>query len=323
MLPQDKVRWEHLRKGVVQMESIVAKLYDYLSSDIPEELRRWHVTEEEVDEALTLLGREHAAQNPVEQAEVGDSLRCRDSEGRTVLLYPGRKLPGAEEAEQSAVGRRVGETFSCRLGETEAALTVEEILRLEPHPVDGALVRLAGIAGVDTPEEYRVWYVQENGPEKRLKAAQNIARQFWEAIQEHSELSIDQAERDRWCGVRGKMMYDMDVENGRDPHIPDEGTELLSDEEALAQYVDYQEQFYRDYVLFRHISYQDGYVYTREMCEKEMAEYKASHREQLEAMGYDVNRALTDDEFLMRSEHAYMEYAFGLLTRAAEKFLED
>ena len=305
------------------MESIVARLYDYLSTDIPEELRRWHVTGEEVDEALALLSREHAAQNPVEQAAVGDSLRCRDSAGRTVLLYPGRKLPGAEEAEQSAIGRRTGETFSCRLGAREASLTVAEILRLEPHPADDALVRLAGIEGVDTLEEYRAWYVKENDPKKRLEAAQAIARMFWEKIQEHSELAVDQAERDQWCGVRGKMMYDMDVENGRDPHIPDEGTELLSDEEALAQYVDYQKRFYRDYVLSRHISQQDGYVYTREMFEKEMAEYMASHKEQLEAMGYDMNRIFTDDDFLMKSEGAYIGHAFGVLTRAAEVYLED
>lgn len=305
------------------MESTVTRLYDCLSEDIPEELCRWRVTEEEIDGSLALLGRDHAALGPAARAREGDTLRCRDGAGRTVLLYPGRKLPGAEEAERAALGRGAGETFSCRLGARDVSLAVEEVLRLEPHPADGALVKLAGIPGVETLADYRTWYIRENGPRKRLEAAQAIARRLWEAIRERSELSIDRAERDRWCGVRGRLMYDQDVENGCDPHIPDEGTELLSDEEALARYVDCQERFYRDYVLFRHIARLDGYEYTREMFDREMAEYIAAHRERLEAAGQDLNRTFTDDDFLMHAEGAYMNYAFGLLTRAAEKYLED
>ena len=303
------------------MASTVVKLYDYLSADLPPELRKWHVTEEEIQESLALLGRDHAALRAVEQAREGDSLRCRDGQGRTVLLYPGRGL--AKEAEDACLGKRPGEGFSCRLGERDVSLIVEEILRLEPHPVDGGLVKLAGIEGVEDLAAYRAWYVKENDPKKRLEAAREIARRFWENIRERSELAMDQAERDHWCGVRGKMLYDSMVENGRDPHIPDEGTELLSDEEALKQMVDYQERFYRDYVLLRHIAQQDGYTYTRELFDQEMAEYIAAHREQLEAAGQDLNRAFTDDDFLMKSAGAYMNYAYGLLTRAAEQYLED
>lgn len=91
--------------------------------------------------AHRLNSRDHASGNQVESAQEGDALLCRDAGDRMVPLYPGRRLPGAEEAEKSCVGRRVGDKFVCRLGDREVSLRVEEILRLESHPVDDELIR--------------------------------------------------------------------------------------------------------------------------------------------------------------------------------------
>ncbi|MCI9337167.1 MAG: hypothetical protein HFH93_06455 [Lachnospiraceae bacterium] len=305
------------------MESTVKNLYDYLSSEVPLELRKWHVTEEETEEALALLGRDHASRNQVESAQEGDALLCRDAGDRMVPLYPGRRLPGAEEAEKSCVGRRVGDKFVCRLGDREVSLRVEEILRLEFHPVNDELIRLAGIPGVSTVAEYRIWYAGENGPKKRERAARMIAREFLEAVEEKTELSIDPEEQAAWCGVRGKMIYDAMVREGCDPHIPEEGTELLDDEEALARIVRQQKRFYRRFVISRHMARQGGCEYTREQFRKDVEKHLAVYGEEMKEMGYDLAEVSSEASFLMRMESAYDNYVAELLIKAAEQFLED
>ena len=304
------------------MGSTVTMLYDYLSAEVPQELCRWHITDEEADEALILLGRDYASQNRVEQAEEGDSLRCRDEQGRTVPLYPGRKLPGAEEAEKAALGRKSGETFACRLGTTDVRLTVEEILRLEPHPVDNALVKLAGIPEVETVAGYRDWYVRETEPKKREDAAKKITRWLWDQLGERSEISVDQSERDHWCGARGKEIYDSMVKNGYDPHIPEEGTALLSDEEALAKIVREQEEEYRKFVIARHVSRRNGFEYTKELFTKDVDQFIETFRERLLEDGFDMENAYSDDAFLSWEADAYVRHTFELLNQAAEKYLE-
>ncbi len=304
------------------MASTVSKLYDYKNADVPAELKRWHVTEEEIDESLALLGWDYAAQNPVERAAEGDSLLCRDGAGRTVLLYPGRKLPGAEEAEQAALGRAVGETFSCRLGQTEVSLTVEEILRLTPHPVDEALVALAAIPEVGTLAEYRKWYVRDTEPKKREDVIKKISYYLWDMLEEHSEISLDQAERDRWCLIRAKNVYNNGIKFGPDPHIPEEGTTLLSDEEALAKLVREQESDYPKFVIMRHTAQQSGFVYTEELFRKDVDKFIVDFRERLEEDGYDFDNAYSDSEFLQWELDAYERRHFELLKQAAENYLE-
>ena len=239
------------------MKSTVSRLYAYLSADVPVELTRWRVTEEETGEALVLLGQDHAAQEPVDRAAPGDSLLCRDGQGRTVLLYPGHGLPGAEEAERAALGRGPGESLSCRLGGTDVTLRVEEVLRLTPHPLDDVLVKLAGIEGVETAADYRAWFRRETEPKKREEALKKITRYLWDMLGEESQLEISREEQDCWCCARAKEIYDSMLKNGYDPHIPDEGTVLLSDSEALAKLTREQEPEYRKFVVARHVSQQD------------------------------------------------------------------
>lgn len=138
------------KKGAMDLASTVTKLYNYMAADIPEELKRWHVTEEEIRTALEVLSQEHADLARVDRVENGDAVHCAcvsgPQAGRTVLLYPGRKLPRAEEAEATALGQRPGDRFSCRLVGSQVTLEVKEALRLTPHPVDDGLACLAANA---------------------------------------------------------------------------------------------------------------------------------------------------------------------------------
>ena len=42
------------------MGSTITKLFDYINMDISDELCQWRITDEEILEALKLLGKDHA-----------------------------------------------------------------------------------------------------------------------------------------------------------------------------------------------------------------------------------------------------------------------
>ena len=308
------------------MASTVSQLYDYKQADIPEELTRWHVTEEEVQAALTVLSQEHAALARADRAEDGDAVQCvcltAPQEGRTVLVYPGRKLPGAEEAERAVLGRRAGDRFSCGLVSSTVTLEVREVLRLTPHPVDDELARLAGIDGVSTLAEYRARFIRETEPQKREAAAKKVTNYLWDMLGQCSQVSLDQEEQGRWCLARGKSFYNSRIKHGPDPHIPEEGTVLLSDEEALAKLVREQEPEYRKFVIIRHTVQQNGFTYTEELFRKDVGDFLTNFRERLEKDGYDFANAYSESEFLLWEAEAYERRLFELLRQAAESYLE-
>lgn len=87
------------------MKSKMINCYDYTQLEVAEELGRWRYPDSEIQEELEALARDHSGEEEMEEVKEGDSVRCICTEsslenwkGRTVLLYPGRKLPGAEEA---------------------------------------------------------------------------------------------------------------------------------------------------------------------------------------------------------------------------------
>ena len=90
------------------MKSKIIDFFDYNTLDIPTELKKWHIPEEEIQNELEALAADNASQAEVTDAiAVGDSVLCVCTDcgekvwiGRTVLLYPGRCLPGAEEAKK-------------------------------------------------------------------------------------------------------------------------------------------------------------------------------------------------------------------------------
>ena len=93
------------------MKSRVVSYYDYKKLEIPEELTRWHIPDEEIWKELEFQAGDHAVEKRAEDAvKIGDSVRCvcvkaskEKWKDRTVLLYPGRGLPGAESAETAVL----------------------------------------------------------------------------------------------------------------------------------------------------------------------------------------------------------------------------
>lgn len=97
------------------MRSKVTKLYDYTRVEIPEELRRWRMTEEALEAHLTALGRSHALEKDAEEVRAGDSVVCRGESavGRwnkpVLLFYPGSGLC-EKVIEDALVGLKPGES---------------------------------------------------------------------------------------------------------------------------------------------------------------------------------------------------------------------
>lgn len=184
----------------------VKKLYDIAKVVVPKEMTMWKVTDEEIQEQLKTLSMLSAEERDADTAETGDCVKCFCLSGglkdRTVLIYPGKEIPGAEEAEQAVMGITVGTEFAVELnGEQE--LKVEKIIRRIPVVVDDALVQKQNIQGVSTVDEYCEWYRQTTGEINREQALKQIKIYYLEAMAEKSELEYDKAEMEIW--VEGQV----------------------------------------------------------------------------------------------------------------------
>ncbi len=221
------------------MKSTVTKLYDWHKASVPEELRKWHVDADAVQKKLAELANTHAVERCVDTVQTGDSVRLRCTDGtlaeRTVLLYPGLQLPAAGEAEQAVLGKKAGQTLAASIGGSLQTMTVEEIRRRTPAAIDDALVQAEEIEGVNTLEEYGRWYQEQTEEENKEQAKKEIAFTILEQIVAESEYALDREEVDAWTAQRAREIFDEMVAMGEDPHIPEDGLELLSDEEALAR----------------------------------------------------------------------------------------
>lgn len=195
------------------MRSKVTSLLDLAAAVIPEELRRWRVTEQEIDGELARLSAVHAREREADQVREGDGVVCRGESGaarwnRPVLLfYPGYGL--CERALEDALpGMRKGECGTVSAAEGEVRLTVLKILRgREPFPLCDDLVRLERIEGVETVAEYRRWYREKKEAQRRRECGVPIGRRLIQELKERSEVLIDGEEETRWATDWADHLY--------------------------------------------------------------------------------------------------------------------
>ncbi|MCC8195597.1 MAG: hypothetical protein LIO49_02110 [Ruminococcus sp.] len=306
--------------------STIKKLYDFSTQlDVPAEMRAWRVTEEDISRYLIAVSGDHASLKKVDAVAVGDTMKCSCVEGsekyrsRTILLYPGRKLVGALSAEEAVVGLSEGTEFATELGGTLATLRINEIWRLTPMPVDD---ELAKAEGADTIQQLIERYIADYQPKKRLECQKKIAALIMRKLTSESEYDISTEEEIEWTTRRGKYIYNMMIANGEDPHIPDEGFTLLSDEEALAKLIEKNKPQFRRFVLERYIASLSGFHYTQEIFLREVDEFCDQHSEELKATGKTKDDLITDDSFSFSEESAYSERMRDYAMKAAEAFME-
>ena len=183
------------------MNGFVSKLRDIDSIVIPGEMLNVSIDEQRVEDELRLLSMRYAKESPAASVINGDLVRCRadkDSypDGRTILIFPGAGIPGAEEAEKAALDKAVGDVFTADLAGKSAVLTVEGITRRTPVEVNDDLISGMGVNGVATVNQYRSYIREKALKDQRMEQSKAITRYIVDELEAGSEYSYDEAEMD-------------------------------------------------------------------------------------------------------------------------------
>ncbi len=183
------------------MNGQVSKLYDLQSIAIPDEMLQTHVDAQSVEEKVQSLSVSCAKTVDVSAAEQGDVVHCAADggsypDGRTVLLFTGTALPGAEAAAKAAVGKKVGDALTVDLNGKSAELTIQRIVHRVPVAVDDALIAGLGIEGVTTVEGYRAHIARQMLADQQMENKKKITRYLLDTMIANSTFDYDEAEMD-------------------------------------------------------------------------------------------------------------------------------
>lgn len=181
------------------MNGFVTKLYDVDSIAIPAEYLKTQIDTQHIEDEIKALSLRCARETKADQAVEGDLVRCKadqDSypDSRTILLFTGVQLPGAEEAAKAAVGKHPGDAFTASLAGKTVKLTVEEVIRRVPVPVDDAAVASLGMEGITTVEAYRAYLTDKAEKEQQQEQGKQILRHFMDEMVNGSQYSYDEGE---------------------------------------------------------------------------------------------------------------------------------
>lgn len=305
------------------MKSKIIDFFDYNTLEIPTELKKWHIPEEEIQNELEALAADNASQAEVTDAiAVGDSVRCVCTAcgekawiGRTVLLYPGRCLPGAEEAEKRIVGCKVGQEITCTVGQWEMTVTIEGAVRQITSAVNDAFVVSLNIPGVSTVAEYSRWYHQQHDMERKTKASYGITHFWLTQTAERSTYEIDEEEKWQWCLERGKIMFEGMLAAGVDMRIPEEGFEILTDEQAIEKAAHEQEHNFIPFLVIQKLCALDGFVPTEE-------DYHNAIAEIAKKQGMPLEEAMRKACFSLYQEMVFKEHLFTGMSPKAMACME-
>ncbi len=294
------------------MTSYVSNLYDCRRLTVPEELTRWRIGPEEVDQHLKTLARSQASEIAGDVVRPGDSVRLRCVSGtladRMVLLYPGLGLPGAEEAEQAVLGLKAGDALTAAICGAAQSLTVEEIRRRVGAPVDDDLACAQGIEGVTTLAEYRRWYQDQAEEQNKANARKGIAAFLQEELRSRSEYALDPEEAEAWAEQRFQDGLAEFAAMGEDIQLP---------QEALDQMKEQAREDFKDLLVCREICRQAGVSLAQEDIQEEF--------EAMLPPGEDLG--MTEEE-LEHARQLFLEgapvtKAFEVLCGEADRYLED
>lgn len=181
------------------MNGFVSNLYDIDSIVIPEEMLNISVDEQRVEDEVGTLALRYAKEEFVDQAEKGDLVYCQaDKEtypdGRTILVYTGVAMPGAEKAAEAVLGSKAGDTVKTEIAGKALELTIEKILRRTPVEVTDELVAGIGIEGVTTLDEYRKHVSDKIKEDIMLENEKAIVRYYLDQMTENSTYVYDEKE---------------------------------------------------------------------------------------------------------------------------------
>lgn len=292
------------------MNARVVKLYDLASVTVPKEMTAWQVTDAQVEEQLVLLRKLAAQEISAEKAEAGDCVVCACDHGalagRTVLLYPGQKIPSAESAEETVLGLSAGAAFTADLN-GEVSLKVQKVIRRQASQMSDELIAGLGIEGVSTVAAYRAWYIQQTSEDNKAQALKSIKIYILTTLAERSEFEIDEAELDTWA-------------MGQIEEIKKVAPEMLGnpdDYEIMLPMLKEQviENFKQELVM-KAFCESRGFTFTPDMFADKVAE---TLQQAADMPGMEMDETQCAE---MLVNNAYVEQALNLLDETAQAALE-
>lgn len=181
------------------MNGQVKKLCDINGIEVPQEMLDVHVDEAQIEAQMNGLSLRYAKEETVQTAGTHDTVYCTADktgypDGRTVLLYIGTNMPGAEKAEQAVCGKKTGEVFKTELCGKAVTLTVEKIVRRTPVEVNDALIASVGIEGVETLADYRKKLYDKAYEDAVMERDKALMRFYMDQMIENSIYEYDEAE---------------------------------------------------------------------------------------------------------------------------------
>ena len=181
------------------MNGFVTKLYDVDSITIPAECLKTQIDTQAIEDEIKALSLRCARETKAVEAAEGDLVCCKADQAsypdnRTILLFTGLQLPGAEEAAKAAVGKHPGDVFTAKLAGKTVQLTVEEIIRRVPVPVNDATVASLGMEGITTVDAYRAYLTDKAEKEQKQEQNKLIMRHYMDEMVNGSQYSYDESE---------------------------------------------------------------------------------------------------------------------------------
>lgn len=185
------------------MIGCVSKLYDMDRVEIPAELLDLHVDDQKVELGLKQLAMRYATECPAETVEKGDVVYAKpdgDSypDERKILIFTGIDMPGAEAAVEAVLGRKKGDVVKTELYDRPVTLTIQNLIRRIPAPIDDSLAVHMGVEGIKTLEDCRSHLREKALSDIRLENSKEIAHIYVDALHKYSVYEYDEAEAEAY-----------------------------------------------------------------------------------------------------------------------------
>lgn len=229
---------EQVQNAHYHPKSSVTELYDYEQLGVPEDTRPDEPSPAEIAKMVEALRNKYVGFEAAETVKKGDSVKCKvvsecAYSGRTILLYPGIFLPGAEAAEKEVKGKQVGDSFSCELCGNSITLEVTAITRPNDEVDDDEIVIKENIPVVETMQQYKLWCAEKIKGDKHHAAARKLAGYWFTELIKNSTFSIDPEEKDAWLTERVETSFDGELKRGNPQAV-----ELQQDPEKKRAFIE-------------------------------------------------------------------------------------
>lgn len=224
------------------MHGEVSKLYDIDSIVIPQDLLTVNVDEQQIADEVAMLGTRYAKESQADTVEEGDLVYAKADQTsypdrRTILIYTGLELPGAENATVAVLGKNKGDVISTEVAGKAATLTIEKILRRTPVEVTDDLVVGMGINGVTNLETYQTYLRDKKAADQQMEKSKEVAHFIIDQMVELSTYTYDEAEMDAHVQIMMEQ-YQKEMEQ----YGEEMGMEDVSPEEVRKGIIEQEKQ---------------------------------------------------------------------------------